>query len=113
MKRMLIAASFAIFASAFVVSLAGNGVRVSAAQAVAVDADDIGGVVTGASGPEAGVWVMAETTDLPTKFTRIVVTDDHGRYLVPDLPKANYNVGCADTAWSIRRRWQCARQSIN
>ena len=60
--------------------------------AVQVDADDIGGVVTGPSGPEAGVWVIAETSDLPTKFVRIVVTDDRGRYLIPDLPKANYSV---------------------
>ena len=43
-----------------------------------IDADDIGGVVTSAKGPEAGVWVIAETTDLPTKFVKIVVTDDHG-----------------------------------
>jgi len=60
--------------------------------AVAVDGDDIGGVVTGSRGPEAGVWVIAETTTLPTKFTRIVVTDDEGRYLLPDLPKASYSV---------------------
>src|SRR6185436_8438137 len=60
--------------------------------AVAVDADDIGGVVTSAKGPEAGVWVIAETTDLPTRFIRTVVTDDRGRYLLPDLPKANYFV---------------------
>ena len=53
---------------------------------------DIAGVVTGAKGPEAGVWVIAETTDLPTRFARIVVTDDKGRYLIPDLPQANYNV---------------------
>src|SRR6266481_1322187 len=53
---------------------------------------DLGGVVTSAKGPEAGVWVIAETTDLPTKFVKIVVTDDRGRYLVPDLPKASYNV---------------------
>src|SRR5438876_4936014 len=59
---------------------------------VAIDGDDIGGVVTGPSGPEAGVWVIAETTDLPTKFARIVVTDDQGRYVVPDLPKAKYKV---------------------
>ena len=44
--------------------------------------------VTSAKGPEAGVWVIAETTDLPTKFARIVVTDDRGRYVVPDLPRA-------------------------
>ena len=60
--------------------------------AVAIDNDDIGGVVTGPGGPEAGVWVIAETTDLPTKFARTVVTDDQGRYLVPDLPKAKYKV---------------------
>ena len=48
---------------------------------IAIDGDDIGGVVTGAEGPEAGVWVIAETTDLPTKFAKIVVTDDRGRYL--------------------------------
>src|SRR5216683_808057 len=59
---------------------------------VSIDNDDLGGVVTSAMGPEAGVWVIAETTDLPTKFVKIVVTDDRGRYVVPDLPKANYNV---------------------
>src|SRR5207253_6443334 len=60
--------------------------------AVRIDADDIGGVVTGAKGPEAGVWVIAETTDLPTKFAKIVVTDDRGRYVMPELPKASYSV---------------------
>src|SRR5919198_3559018 len=54
--------------------------------------NDLGGVVTGPDGPEAGVWVIAETTDLPTKFAKIVVTDDQGRYVLPDLPKANYAV---------------------
>ena len=62
------------------------------AQNIPADPDDIGGVVTSAKGPEAGVWVIAETTDLPTKFAKIVVTDDRGRYLIPDLPKANYTV---------------------
>ena len=61
-------------------------------QSVAVDADDIGGVVTSTKGPEAGVWVIAETTDLPTRFAKIVVTNDRGQYLIPDLPKANYNI---------------------
>src|SRR5262245_25496918 len=64
----------------------------SAGSAVPIDSDDIGGVVTNAEGPEAGVWVIAETTDLPTKFAKIVVTDDQGRYVIPDLPKANYNL---------------------
>ena len=60
--------------------------------AVVLDADDIGGVVTSDAGPEAGVWVIAETDDLGTRFARIVVTDDQGRYLVPDLPEASYRV---------------------
>ena len=59
---------------------------------VRIDNDDIGGVVTSNNGPEAGVWVIAETTDLPTKFSKTVVTDDRGRYLIPDLPQANYSV---------------------
>jgi hypothetical protein len=53
---------------------------------------DIAGTVRGPAGPEAGVWVIAETEDLPTTFTRIVVTDDEGRYLIPDLPEAGYQV---------------------
>jgi len=65
---------------------------VSAQQQVSVRDTDIGGGVTGPSGPEAGVWVIAETVDLPTKFAKIVVTDDLGRYLIPDLPRATYRV---------------------
>ena len=61
-------------------------------QAVAIDNDDIGGVVTGPNGPEAGVWVIAETRDLAVRYIKSVVTDDRGRYVVPDLPKANYSV---------------------
>ena len=58
----------------------------------AVAASDISGVVKSSKGLEAGVWVIAETTDLPTKFTKIVVTDDQGRFLIPELPSANYKV---------------------
>src|SRR5438309_10107635 len=54
--------------------------------------EDIGAVVMGPRGPEAGVWVIAETRELPTRLIKIVVTDDQGRYLIPDLPKANYDV---------------------
>jgi len=71
--------------------LSGAPARVQAQQ-VAIDGDDIGGVVKGPHGPEAGVWVIAETRDLPTRFARMVVTDDQGRYVVPDLPKGNYQV---------------------
>src|SRR5438309_4400114 len=56
------------------------------------EGDDIVGVVTGAKGPEAGVWVVAETKDLPTKYTKIVVTDERGRYAIPDLPTGSYEV---------------------
>lgn len=60
--------------------------------AVAIDGDDIGGVVTGAAGPEAGVWVIAETRDLPVRYIKSVVTDDAGRFVIPDLPPARYQV---------------------
>jgi hypothetical protein len=70
----------------------GTSARQPSAARVTVDNDDLGGEVRGPNGPEAGVWVIAETTDLPTRFVRLVVTDDHGRYLVPDLPKAKYRV---------------------
>src|SRR5689334_18714745 len=62
------------------------------ASAVAIDNDDIGGTVNGPAGREAGVWVIAETSDLPTRYAKIVVTDDQGRFVVPDLPPANYQV---------------------
>jgi hypothetical protein len=71
---------------------AGNAAARASASRVPVDADDIGGVVTSSKGPEAGVWVIAETADLGTKFRKIVVTNDEGQYLLPQLPKANYKV---------------------
>jgi len=78
------------------VLLAASQARLSAQPttdpAIRIGAGDLGGVVASANGPEAGVWVIAETTDLPTKFAKIVVTDDRGRYVIPDLPRANYNV---------------------
>src|SRR5262249_57087324 len=71
--------------------------RVSAQQqapaGVSVGDADLGGVVTSTNGPEAGVWVIAETHDLPTRFIKIVVTDNRGRYVLPELPKgATYDV---------------------
>src|SRR5712664_1230758 len=78
--------------------LAGWIARVEAGQsaqngaAVQINSNDIGGVVASSKGPEAGVWVIAETSELPTKFVKIVVTDDQGRYLLPDLPQANYQI---------------------
>ena len=71
------------------------------AAAVTVDADDIGGVVSGPKGPEAGVWVIAETTDLPTKFAKIVVTDDRGRYLAA-RPAEGELLGVGPRIWAGR-----------
>src|SRR5260370_4420654 len=59
---------------------------------VQIDGKAIGGVVTSRFGPEAGVWVVAETRDLGTRFAKMVATDERGRYVIPDLPKANYQV---------------------
>ena len=52
----------------------------------------LAGTVESTAGPEAGVWVIAETEELETKFVKIVVTDDAGRFLMPDLPPATYDV---------------------
>jgi hypothetical protein len=73
-------------------SLGGLNAQQSAGEAILIGGQDIGGVVTSTQGPEAGVWVIAETSDLPAKFAKIVVTDDSGRYLLPQLPRANYKV---------------------
>src|SRR3954466_10972039 len=86
-----------LFSTVVAIGIAAMAATVSdplAAQqsVVAIDNDDIGGVVTGPGGPEAGVWVIAETTELPTRYAKMVVTDDQGRYVVPDLPKAKYKV---------------------
>ena len=59
---------------------------------IELDSDDIGGVVTSAEGPEAGVWVVAETDDTPTHFVKIVVTDDDGRFVLPELPEAIFQL---------------------
>src|SRR5215469_9563349 len=74
------------------IALLAAPVAAQQSNVITIAAGDLGGVITGPKGAEAGVWVIAETTDLPTKFAKIVVTDDQGRYLIPDLPKANYRV---------------------
>ncbi len=80
------------FTASCLATLLASGAGVAAAQSVAIDSDDIGGTVNGPAGPEAGVWVIAETDAFETRFAKIVVTDDQGRYVVPDLPAANYQV---------------------
>jgi hypothetical protein len=84
-----------VAAVAIAVLLAASAARVGsqpAPAAVAIGPSDLGGVVTSASGPEAGVWVIAETTGLPTRYAKIVVTDEQGRYVMPELPSATYSV---------------------
>ena len=91
-KRISHVGLAAVLAVLVAVTLAGLLAGQQKSETVRVGNADIGGVVTSSSGPEAGAWVIAEATNLPTKFVKIVVTDDQGRYLVPDLPKANYDV---------------------
>src|SRR5689334_8524980 len=59
-----------------------------------IDKNSIGGTVVNSNGgkAEAGIWVIAETKSLPTPFRKIVVTDDQGRFLVPDLPAGDYEL---------------------
>jgi hypothetical protein len=87
MRRAYVAALFTV--AGFLLT---NPARLEAQTRVAIDAHDIGGVVSGPRGPEAGVWVIAETRDLPTRYAKMVVTDEQGRYVVPDLPQAKYQV---------------------
>lgn len=89
-RRLLFAAGVLALLVTAVIARAG-GRQVPAAD-VPIDPDDIGGVVSGATGPEAGVWVIAETRDLPVRYIKSVVTDDRGRFVVPDLPPARYQV---------------------
>ena len=84
--------SAATLAIAGCLALARIDLHAQQRPSVLIDADDIGGVVTSSNGPEAGVWVIAETTDLPTRYVKEVVTDDRGRYVIPDLPMAKYSV---------------------
>src|SRR5277367_2965535 len=93
-KELVMVTKRSLYLSAAAIWIAGS-LALSPARAqttVPIKSNDIGGVVTGPSGPEAGVWVIAETTDLATKFAKMVVTDDQGRYVVPDLPSANYTL---------------------
>ncbi|HEX5168960.1 MAG TPA: hypothetical protein VFW11_07285 [Cyclobacteriaceae bacterium] len=89
-RLIILPTSLAIAIGCFVILVALDACKPK--ETIPIDEDDISGVVTGEKGPEAGVWVIAETHDLPTRFAKIVVTDDQGRYLIPDLPDATYDV---------------------
>jgi hypothetical protein len=88
--------SSALAAVSFAALLTVTPIKLNAQQStdsqIRIGGSDLGGVVTSAKGPEAGVWVIAETADLPTKFAKIVITDDQGRYVIPGLPNASYSV---------------------
>jgi len=91
--KMPRAVSLGIVAFALVLlTTATPSLQAQTGAGVHLGGSDIGGVVASAHGPEAGVWVIALTNDLPTKYAKIVVTDDRGRYLIPDLPRARYSV---------------------
>ncbi len=90
--RFLSFAGVAVVGIASYVVVTHTDLDAQQSAAVKIKPDDVGGVVSSSKGPEAGVWVIAETTDLPTRYIKEVVTDDHGRYLIPDLPKARYSV---------------------
>src|SRR5579862_9846356 len=98
---LLCAAAIGLVALAFVVPTnAQNDAKAKAPAKQAKSAKSkyvsppgyITGTVTGDKGPEAGVWVIAETNDLQTKMIKTVVTDDQGKYLLPELPAVNYKV---------------------
>ena len=84
--RALLASSCLIVASGIAAE------SMAAATGIPTAADGIGGVVTSSKGHEAGVWVVAETLDLPTRFIKTVVTDDQGRFFLPELPVAKYQI---------------------
>ena len=86
-SAILLGLSLIVFFATTSARISGQG-----GAAPAIDNDDIGGVVTGAQGPEAGVWVIAETRSTPTRLIKSVVTDDRGRFVVPDLPSGEYDV---------------------
>src|SRR5579863_7202913 len=90
--RILYLAGLVVMAIAACLIMTRITLNAQQSTAMNVKPGDIGGVVSSSKGPEAGVWVIAETTDLPTRYIKEVVTDDRGRYLMPDLPKAKYSV---------------------
>ena len=91
-KNKILSVGASVLGIVAVIAACAMQMRNETSSAVRIDDDDIGGVVTSAKGPEAGVWVIAETRELPTRYAKIVVTDDQGRYVIPDLPKATYDV---------------------
>ena len=88
--RFGVAAGTVLIACVVALGLTGSTVQGQNAPPTATGV--ITGVVTSENGPEAGVWVIAETDDLNTKVRKIVITNDQGRFLLPELPRAAYQV---------------------
>src|ERR1700734_1375006 len=108
MKRALFCGVAAIAVAAFLVA---TPVRLSA-QSVPIDGKSISGVVKSPHGAEAGVWVIAETNDLGTRFAKMVVTDDRAATCCRTCRRPNIKYGCAAMAWSIPTRSTASRASV-
>src|ERR1700674_4513700 len=91
-KRILYPLALIAVGVILVASQGGLNAQQSTDEVVSIGDDDIGGGVTSSKGAEAGGWGIAETNDLQTKIVKIVVTDDGGHYVVPQLPRANYKI---------------------
>ena len=91
---LLCAAVFALIAGfgVFSTNAQQKGAKQAAASRYVSPPGYITGVVQGEKGPEAGVWVIAETKDLQTNMIKTVVTDEQGRFAVPELPAVSYSV---------------------
>ncbi|MBT5032357.1 MAG: carboxypeptidase regulatory-like domain-containing protein [Proteobacteria bacterium] len=102
MLKNIILRSIGVFACATALAACNNNtgagqevvsdMAADSASGPATEASDIAGTVTSAAGPEAGVWVIAETDAFDTFYAKVVVTNHEGQYLIPDLPAANYQL---------------------
>ena len=88
MRGSLEVAGIGVLAVGFGWFAVGTGINLTAAENTGI----ITGAVTSTNGREAGVWVIAESDDFDTKFRKIVVTNDEGNFLLPELPAASYHV---------------------
>jgi hypothetical protein len=89
---MLVRFAASLLASISLIVTVGGQAATQSLASPKVGPHSIGGIVTSASGPEAGVWVIAESADIANRLVKIVVTDDRGRFVLPDMPEAKYKV---------------------
>ena len=104
-RRVLHLQLAAVGVALILAAIPGSVGRAQTPRPVSVDGDDIGGVVTGPNGPEAGVWVIAETTDLPDASDQERRHRRSGSLPHPRPAEGEPTTcGSAATVWSIRRR---------